>query len=231
MFKSIIDLFLNQTEDGEFVFSMAGYIGLVALILLFLAAIAFFSKSSKKMKTKQVVFSAVAIALAIVTSFIKFGSLPFGGSITLFSMFFICFIGYLYGMKVGIITGIAYGILQLLIEPYIYHPVQLLLDYPLAFGCLGLSGFFCNPKFKLGKQKYNLVYGYIIGVLGRYICHVISGYIFFRSYAPENMNPLFYTMGYNATYIVPEAVMTILILFILAFTNAIGEVKRMANEA
>lgn len=231
MFQSISNLFIKETEGGDLIFTMAGYVGLVILLLLFLAAIAVFSKSNRKMKTKQVVFSAVAIALAVVTSFIKFASLPFGGSITLFSMFFICFIGYLYGLKVGLITGIAYGILQLITSPYIYHPLQILLDYPLAFGCLGLSGIFSNPKFKLGKFKYNLIKGYIVGVLGRYICHVISGYIFFSSYAPEGMNPMIYTLGYNATYIVPEAIATILVLFLLAFSNAIGEVKRMANEA
>ena len=52
--------------------------------------------------TKQLVFCAISIALAFVTSYIKFARLPFGGSITLFSMFFICFAGYLYGAKVGI---------------------------------------------------------------------------------------------------------------------------------
>lgn len=229
MFQSMIDLFINETEDGDMIFSTVGYLGLVVLMLLFLAAIAFFSKSSKQVKTKQVVFSAVAIALAIVTSFIKFGSLPLGGSITLFSMFFICFIGYLYGLKVGLMTGIAYGILQLIIGPYIYHPVQLLLDYPLAFGCLGLAGIFNKGNSKFGNV--NMIKGFLLGSFGRFVCHVISGYVFFREYAPEGMNPMLYTLGYNATYIVPEAVATILVLSIPAINHALVEVKKMANEA
>src|SRR5699024_3956789 len=107
--------------------------------ILIILIISMSGNSTKKISTKQLVFSSMSLALATVTSFIKFASLPFGGSITLFSMFFICFIGYLYGPKIGLMTGVAYGILQLITGPYIYHPLQILLDYPLAFGALGLS--------------------------------------------------------------------------------------------
>lgn len=227
MFLSIVNLFVSESKDGDLGLTFPGYAILILLLLLFLAA-NLMGKGSKEIKTKQLVFSAAAVALAIVTSFIKFVSLPFGGSITLFSMFFICFIGYLYGLKAGLVTGVAYGILQLILGPYIYHPIQVLLDYPLAFGCLGLSGLFSNSR-KLGK--YNLVLGYIAGVLGRYLCHVISGYVFFSSYAPENMSPVLYTLGYNATYILPEAVATIIILSLVPVRNAFNEVKKLANQA
>ncbi len=226
MFISFINVFIKHTEEGEVLLTTAGYVGLIVLMLLLLVAIAAFGKSSKKLKTKQLVFASTAIALAIVTSFIKFGSLPFGGSITLFSMFFISFVGYLYGLKVGLLTAIAYGILQLIIEPYIYHPLQILLDYPFAFGCLGLSGIFGNNRMK--SSQYNLLYGYLIGVFGRYICHVISGYIFFRNYAPESWNPMLYTLGYNSTYIVPEVIATVVILLLPSIRNALMEVKKMA---
>lgn len=228
MFQGFINLFVKTTEEGEYLLTAGGYIALVVILLLFLAAIAVFNKSSRKIKTKQLVFSASAIALAVVTSFIKFVHLPFGGSITLFSMFFICFVGYLYGLRIGLITGFAYGILQLLIDPYIYHPLQLLMDYPLAFGCLGLAGIFGGSNTR--HTKFGLLYGYIIGVFGRYLFHVISGYIFFGSYAPEGMNSMIYTLGYNATYIVPEAIATVIILFIPPIQNAFKEVKRMANQ-
>ena len=181
------------------------------------------SKKSNSL-TRQLVFCAISIALAFVTSFIKFGSLPFGGSITLFSMFFICFAGYMYGPKAGLITGIAYGILQFVQEPYFYSPLQFLLDYPLAFGCLGLAGIFHNSKY--GLQK-----GIFIGVLGRYICHVVSGYVFFGSYAPEGMNPMIYTLGYNLTYILPELIATLIVVTIPAVKNALAQVQRMATES
>ena len=213
-----------DAENWEYHLTTPGY---VVLVILMVAArvipIVLSRKNSKKMSAKQLTFCAVAMALALVTSFIKVASLPMGGSITLFSMFFMCFIGYLYGPKIGIMTGVAYGILQLIIEPYIYAPLQVLLDYPLAFGALGLSGFF-------SKKKFGLTTGVIVGILGRYICHVISGYVFFASYAPEGMNPMIYTLGYNATYIVPELIATVIVVSLPPVMKALKYVKTMANQ-
>ena len=136
-------------------------------------------------------------------------------------MFFICFAGYLYGAKVGIFTGIAYGLLQFLQDPYLYSVGQFFLDYPLAFACLGMAGFCKDQKF--GLQK-----GIFLGVFGRYLCHVISGYIFFGMYAPEGMNPLVYTLGYNMTYIVPEVILTLILLALPPVRKAMGELKKLA---
>ncbi len=214
-------------EDSEYILKPAGYVLMILLLAAFLFGIHVISKSTvrtKKMQTKQLVFCSVAMALAMVASIIKFASLPFGGSITLFSMMFICLIGYIYGAKTGLMTGIAYGILQFISEPYIFAPLQVLMDYPLAFGALGLSGFFSN-------KKHGLIIGYIAGALGRYVFHVISGYIFFASYAPEGMNPFLYTAGYNATYIFPELILTVIVLCLPPVANAIAQVKRQAvNE-
>ena len=220
-----MSLFLNWSEaDSEYVLTMPGYIALVAIMLAILLIVLALKKDNKqRMSAKELAFCAMAMALAVVTSFIKFASLPFGGSITLFSMFFICLIGYVYGLKVGIMTGIAYGMLQLVIGPYIYHPVQVLLDYPLAFGALGLSGVF-------SKRPNGIIPGYILGVAGRYICHVISGYVFFASYAPDGMNPMAYTLGYNATYIVPEMICTVVILCVPPVTKALKRVRNMAES-
>lgn len=211
-------------ESEEYLLKPAGYVLLVVILAAMIIGIRFIGKTSfhsEKMQTKQLVYCSAAMALAVVTSFIKFGSLPFGGSITLFSMMFICLIGYIYGAKTGLITGVAYGILQFITGPYIYAPLQVLLDYPLAFGALGLAGFFST-------KKHGLITGYLVGAFGRYICHVISGYIFFASYAPEKVNPFLYTLGYNATYIVPEAIATVVILCIPPVAGAITQVKRQA---
>ncbi len=173
------------------------------------------------LNVKRLVYCAIAIALATVTSFMKLTSLPFGGSITLFSMLFICLIGYLYGLKTGFMTGMAYGILQLIMDPYIYVPVQVLLDFPLAFGALGLSGLFW-------KSRYGLVKGCVAGMMGRYLCHVISGYVFFAEYSPVGMNPMLYTLGYNLTYILPEMIATLILISIPSVVKALNQVKRMA---
>lgn len=215
--------FIYDAENYEYLLQPAGYGVLALLLIALLLSIRVLGKKTPAgpMGTRQLVFCAVSIALAMVTSYIKLASLPFGGSITLFSMLFVSLIGYFYGAKTGIITGMAYGILQLITGPYIYAPLQVLLDYPLAFGALGLSGFFRN-------KKHGLVTGYIVGVLGRYLCHVISGYIFFAAYAPEGMNPLVHTLGYNLTYILPEMMVTVILLYVPAVYQAVGQVKRQA---
>lgn len=220
-----MSLFLTyDAEAYEYYLTGAGYAALVILMLLALCVpVMLGKKKSRRMSAKQLTFCAVAMAMAVVTSMIKFASLPMGGSITLFSMFFICFIGYLYGPKIGLMTGVAYGILQLILEPYIYAPLQVLLDYPLAFGALGLSGFFY-------KKKYGLMTGVVVGMLGRYVCHVLSGYIFFAEYAPEGMNALVYTLGYNATYIVPEMIATVILVLLPPVARGLQHVKHMANE-
>lgn len=173
--------------------------------------------------TRKLVYSAVAIALAIVCSMIKFANLPMGGSATLFSMLFITLIGYWYGPSVGLTTAVAYGLLQFVIEPVFYTLPQMLIDYPLAFGALGLSGFFY-------KKKYGLQIGYVAGVIGRYIFAVISGFIFFGQYAPKGTPAIVYSLSYNATYIVPEAIATLIIISIPAVSKALGTVKVRAIE-
>ena len=226
MFQKVFDFLVATANDGgdvSYYPTMAGNIALVLVIALLFVAMMAITGRGKKMNAKQLAFSAVAITLAVVTSIYTLVQLPFGGSITLFRMFFICLIGYLYGPKVGVLTGIAYGFLDLMLEPFVVHPVQLFIDYPIAFGCLGLSGFF-------SKSKLGIIKGYILGVFGRYVCHVISGIIFFYMYA-GTQNPMIYSIGYNATYIVPEAVVTIFILCIPAVRNALNEVRRMALES
>ena len=173
-----MSLFVQKVTDEwgtSYALTGLGYGALVALMIVLLLLACFLS-GEKKIKTKQLVFSAVAMALAMITSFLKLFDAPMGGSVTLFSMLFICCIGYWYGLRAGLMTGVAYGLLQLISDPYIISLPQMITDYLLAFGALGLSGLFCN-------KKNGLIKGYIAGVLGRYFFAFLSGLIFFASYA------------------------------------------------
>ena len=160
----------------------------------------------------------MGIALAMVTSYIKVWEMPMGGSVTLLSMLFICLIGYWFGPRYGLITGIAYGILQFVVDPYMVSLPQVLFDYPLAFGALGLSGF-------LSDKKYGLQTGYVAGVLGRFVFSTLSGVIFFASYAPEGMNPWVYSSLYQGTYLGAEGIVTLIILSIPPVSKALASVK------
>ena len=214
--------------DGSVHLTTVGIVIVIAVIavLLVVAATMRHKNASKKatLTTKQLVYSAVAIALAIVCSMIKLFEMPMGGSVTLLSMLFIVLIAYWYGPYVGIMTAVAYGLVQFVTEPIFYTIPQMLLDYPLAFGALGLAGFF-------NKKKWGLQIGYAVGVLGRFIFATISGVVFFASYAPEGMNPLAYSASYQASYLLPEAIITLLLISIPQVANSITRVRVQAIEA
>lgn len=173
--------------------------------------------------TKKLVYSAMGIALALVTSYFKLWNMPMGGSVTLLSMLFISLIGYWFGAKYGIVTGAAFGILQFIINPYMLSVPQVLLDYPLAFGALGLSGFFHN-------HKNGLQIGYVVGVLGRFVFSTLSGVVFFASYAPEGMNPWVYSIAYQGSYLGAEAVLTLIIISLPPVARALKLVKVQASK-
>ena len=199
-----------------------GYGALVALMLVLLILACYLTGDKAKFKTKHLVFSAVAMALAMITSFLKLFEAPMGGSVTLFSMLFICCIGYWYGLRTGIMTGVAYGLLQLISDPYIISLPQMITDYVLAFGALGLSGIFCN-------KKNGLVKGYIVGVLGRYLFAFLSGLIFFGMYAEgSGMSAPVYSLAYNGSYLGCEAAITLIVLAIPAVNKAFAQVKQLA---
>lgn len=214
--------FFVTKADGAYSLTTAGYVAVAVILVALIVVAALFAKREKKEKkkigTKQLVVCAMAVALAMVTSMLKIYSFPFGGSVTLFSMLFICFVGYLYGPATGMLAGATYGVLQLLIEPYIYFPLQVLVDYPLAFGALGLSGCF-------SKSKHGLVKGYLCGVLARYVFAVISGWLFFGEYAWDGWSALPYSLVYNGCYIFAEAALTVLVLSIPAVSKAMKKVK------
>ncbi len=213
--------------DGSVHLTTIGSIIIIILIaaILIAAAILRQHRATKRaaLTTKQLVFSAVAIAVAVVCSMIKLFEMPMGGSVTLLSMLFIVLIAYWYGPYVGLMTAVAYGLVQFVLEPIFYTVPQMLLDYPLAFGALGLAGFF-------NKRKFGLQIGYLAGVVGRFVFSTLSGVIFFASYAPEGMHPLVYSMGYQASYLLPEAVVTLILISVKPVAKALARVKTEAVE-
>lgn len=222
--RMIMSFFVSLTDDG-YALATGGYVAasVILAILLIAAAVAAGRKGNRKMSTKQLVFCAMSVALACVASMLKVYEFPFGGSVTLFSMLFICLPGYFYGIGAGLLSAAAYGVLQFLLGPYILMPVQVIVDYLLAFGALGLSGLFA-------KSKNGLVKGYIVGILGRYVFAVLSGWLFFGEYAWEGWGALPYSLAYNGAYIFTEGVITILILLIPAVSKAFSRVKEMARD-
>ena len=151
--------------------------------------------------------AAIAIALAFVLGLIKVFQMPMGGSISL-EMIPLILLALRQGPLVGIVAGAAYGLLDLAIEPFVYHPVQVILDYPLAFGALGLAGFF-QPTVR------GAVLGTVVAVLARFFCHFVSGVVFFASYAPKGWNVYLYSAAYNAAYLIPSLIIAVVVVVVL----------------
>jgi thiamine transporter len=157
--------------------------------------------------TRVLTEAALAVALSFVLGFIVLFKMPFGGSVSL-EMIPLILLALRQGWRVGVVAGAAYGLLDLVIDPYVVHPLQLLLDYPLAFGALGLAGLF-KPTIR------GAVIGATVAVLARFVCHFLSGVIFFASYAPEGWNPYLYSAAYNAAYLVPSLAIAIVVTVVL----------------
>lgn len=234
----LYDVMTDEWGYSTYVPTALGNVLLAVVILALLAAAVIFAHrqsgkgagetapgkdfgGGKKLSVKQLAFCAVSVALGTVLSNIKVFEFPTGGSVTLLSMLVIVLPGYWFGLGAGLMTGLAYGVLQLLIDPYVISPVQMVVDYFLGFGALGLSGIFSDAK-------YGLIKGYLAGVIGRYVFVVISGWIFFGEYAWEGWGTFSYSLAYNAIYVFSEAAITIIILAIPAVKDAFGRVKKMA---
>ena len=223
-------LFATACGNGEDVYyelTTLGYVSLVLIGLLCIGIAVVLVQGSKaggrRITTRQLMFSAMAMALATVTSMIKLFDAPMGGSVTLCSMLFIVLIGYWYGLRAGVLTGVAYGILQLVIDPYILTLPQMLVDYPLAFGAMGLSGLFSESRF--GLQK-----GYLLGIFGRWVFAFLSGYLFFASYAWEGWHPAAYSAVYNLSYIGIEGAITLVLISLPPMQSALQSVKKLAMD-
>jgi thiamine transporter len=156
-------------------------------------------------KTKILTESIVCVALSAALYYFTIFSMPQGGRVTAGSMIPIFLLALRRGAKVGALAGIVFGLIVLMLEPFVFHPVQVLLDYPIAFGLLGFAGFF---------RQIPLL-GVVVGMFGRFIAHFISGIIFFASFVPEGMNPALYSAIYNGSYLLIEFVISIVIIYIL----------------
>lgn len=143
-------------------------------------------------------------ALGLLLGMFRIYRMPQGGSITLETVP-ILFLAVHRGVRAGLSGGAILGVLKLILQPYIVHPAQVVLDYPLALSLLGLAGVVRRPA----------LLGIWIGGLARGTAHLLSGAIFFAAYAPEGMNPWAYSAMYNASYVVPEAIIASLIVPIL----------------
>ncbi|WBW99213.1 energy-coupled thiamine transporter ThiT [Oceanirhabdus sp. W0125-5] len=192
---------------------------LLALAILFIITMAFIIFKKVKLTPKLISIIGVVVALTFVLNLVVLFKMPQGGSVTLGSMVPIIILALIYGPEVGFLAGFIFGLINLLVSPYIVHPIQVLFDYPLPFMMLGLAGFF---KYKQSNYFNGVIYrllGVTAAVFGRFIFHWLSGVIFFGQYAPEGMSPYWYSFIYNGSYLLPEYIICILLIIFIPFNR------------
>lgn len=171
-----------------------------ALIVLAAIAAAFFTdkKGTFTFDSKSLALAGVCVSLSFALSYIKLWDLPQGGSVTLVSLLPVMLYSYLFGTKKGLFVGLVYGLLQSLQDPYIIHPAQFLLDYPVAFAMAGLAGAAKNVHLKF--PQINFALGALIAGVMRYVAHTVSGIFAFGAYALDAgaANAFVYSAAYNS---------------------------------
>ena len=167
----------------------------------------------KKFNVKMLTEGGMMLALAVLLNTIKIYQAPNGGSISAGSMIPIMLFALRWGVSPGLVLGATYGLLDFILKPYFYHPIQFILDYILAYGLLGLAGIGYN-KYNNGNSYTGLVVGVVLAIGGRMLSHVLSGVIFFAEYAGDQ-NPWVYSTIYNATYLIPELIISLVVLILI----------------
>ena len=194
----------------------------IGLLLAAMLIGLYFSAKRVKWNAAMIAKAAICVALAYILSMIKIFRMPMGGSVTLVSMYPLILFCVAFGPLEGLLIGCVYGLLQLLIDPYVIHPMQLLVDYPLAFASLSLS---CLVKLFPMNERWKLPAAVLLGYIGRYAMAVLSGVVFFAEYAGEQ-GATVYSLLYNLSYLGPEA----LVCMLVAAIPGMGRLPALLRE-
>lgn len=172
-------------------------------------------------KTRKLIECAIMIAIGTVLSLIKITDLPFGGSVTAVSMLPMIIVSFRHGLGWGFGSGVVYGVLQQMLGLNTLSYVTtwqsvlavILLDYVIAFSVTGFGGIF---RKCVKHSGFALALGAFTACALRYVCHVISGCTVWAGLSIPDSAALIYSLGYNATYMVPETIVTVIVAFYLA---------------
>ena len=202
--------YANEIEPSGYYEDVNTYAMLAICIVLIAILIVLYFFIGKKHEenddTRTLAYGAIALALSFALSYAKIFSLPQGGTITFASLLPLMVYSYMFGIRRGIALCVVYGILQAVQDPWIIHPLQFLLDYPIAFAFIGISGMFREIGLFKKIPIVSLLLGGIVAVVGRYASHVGSGIFAFASYAPEGYTAVIWGFLYNTFAFVDMAI-------------------------
>lgn len=217
------------TDESANFSSIALYVfaGLL-LILSIVCAFAFAKKDKDGFDSRCIATAGICVALSFALSYIKLFEMPQGGSVTLLSMLPIMLFAYVYGMKKGLLVGVIYGLLQAVQDPYIIHPAQFLLDYPMAFALMGFAGILTYTKLFKNSPQLRFSISVILGGTFRFISHVLAGTFAFGAYSIESgLSPFVYSLGYNSYVFVDVALILVAGIALFSSKAFQREVERL----
>ena len=188
----------------------------LCLFALFFLRVALLKIKQVRLSVSMAASSGLMLAMAVILTAFPFYRMPNGGSVTLGGMLPLFFISFAYGPEVGMLAGFAYSLMNLVMAPYILHPVQVLFDYPLPFMALGLAG--CFPRHHMA--------GITAAVAVRLFFHFLSGVVFFGSYAPAGTSIYLYSFVTNLTYLLPNLVICLVFYRLLPVERFLSLMKR-----
>lgn len=189
---------------------------IIACLALFFALFKF---RKIKFNARIVTHVAIALALSTILNVFRIYRFPQGGSLTLGCMVPILIIAFAYGKEIGFLTGFLYGLINLLTDPYIIHPIQMLFDYPLPSMAMGLAGYFRDRR----------MLGVFIAFFVKFLCHFISGVVFFGSFAPAGMGAALYSAAVNLPLVGGEMIICMVILRLIPVERIIKIVNPNYN--
>ncbi|MEI6285428.1 MAG: energy-coupled thiamine transporter ThiT [Bacillota bacterium] len=173
---------------------------LIALVLAMLAI-----AGRQKLTTRTLTLTGLCAALCVVLDLLAVYRMPQGGSITLGKMVPLFVLANVCGWRVGLLGGAIVAMLDFFVSPFIVHPLQFFLDYPLAYMSLAVAGLF--PR--------NRIVGGYCAVFLRFICHFLSGMIFFAAYAPPGVPAWQYSLSVNGIWLAIEGSIAVFIYRLL----------------
>ena len=206
-----MDTLMKSTAD-----LIAQPTSLFALLAVLILILGYLQMRRIHFTTHMLINVALMLALTIVLHQLRIFHMPQGGSVTIGGMIPLLFLTYRYGAGIGCLAGFLYGMMNLMQDAFILHPLQVLFDYPLPYMALSLAALF--PAHRMASTA--------LAFLARFFCHIVSGVVFFASYAPAGTSPLVYSLTFNATYLVPECIICFALLKVLPVERLMAAMDR-----
>lgn len=201
-----------ETEEEESGLAATSSLIAIAAVAVLMVVLLILSAKRVKWNASMIAKAAVCIALSYLLSTIRLFRMPMGGTVTPVSLLPLILFAMAFGAKEGVVIGCAAGLLQLFVDPYVIHPIQLLVDYPMSYAAIALC---CVAKVLPLPKVLRLPVGVVLGYMGKFLMAVLSGVVFFAEYAGDQ-GALIYSLTYNFSYIWPEMAACVVIAFIPA---------------